>query len=92
MTTSWALLASGTGSETAQELKDKVTPGLGGFLVVFVLALVTVLLVRSMTSHLRKVRYSPDPAAEHPEPRGGESLDTAETAEAAEPDDPTTPR
>jgi hypothetical protein len=35
----------------------KVTPGVAGFLTVFVLALATWLLIRSMTGHLRKVRY-----------------------------------
>ena len=43
---------------------DLVTPGVAGFLVVFLLALATIVLLRSMTKHLRKVRYSPDPAAE----------------------------
>jgi hypothetical protein len=41
-----------------------VTPGVAGFLVVFLLALATIVLLRSMTNHLRKVRYSPDPAAD----------------------------
>ena len=45
---------------------DLVTPGVAGFLVVFLLAVATILLLRSMTGHLRKVRYSPDPAAEDP--------------------------
>jgi hypothetical protein len=40
---------------------DDVSPGLLGFLTVFLLALATVVLVRSMTKHLRKVRYSPGP-------------------------------
>lgn len=40
---------------------DDVSPGLLGFLTVFFLALATVVLVRSMTKHLRKVRYSPGP-------------------------------
>lgn len=43
---------------------DKVSPGLLGFLTVFFLALATVVLVRSMTKHLRKVRYSPGPDGE----------------------------
>jgi hypothetical protein len=42
---------------------DQVGPGLLGFAVIFGLALATVLLIRSMVYHLRKVRYSPDPAA-----------------------------
>ena len=47
---------------------DTVGPGVGGFLVMFVLALATVLLIRSMVGHLRKVRYSPEPDAGEPEP------------------------
>jgi hypothetical protein len=41
-------------------------PGWLGFLVLFLMAAATYLLIRSMTGHLRKVRYgpdSPDPAA-----------------------------
>ena len=56
---------------------DKVSPGLLGFLVTFGLVLATVLLMRSMVGHLRKVRYSPPPDGEPPgsdqqppEPRG----------------------
>ena len=41
---------------------DSVGPGFGGFLAIFGVALATVLLLRSMVGHLRKVRYSPDPA------------------------------
>lgn len=36
---------------------QKASPGVAGFLVVFVLALATWLLIRSMVGHLRKVRY-----------------------------------
>ncbi len=43
---------------------DKVSPGFAGFLAVFVLAVATVLLIRSMVGHLRKVRYSPGPEGE----------------------------
>jgi len=39
-------------------------PGWLGFLVLFLMAVATYLLIRSMTGHLRKVRYSPDPAAQ----------------------------
>lgn len=52
---------------------EKVTPGVLGFAVVFVLALATWLLLRSMVGHLRKVRYSTEPGA----PRTGET--TGET-------------
>jgi hypothetical protein len=40
---------------------DKVSPGFAGFLVMFLLAVATVLLIRSMVKHLRKVRYAPEP-------------------------------
>ena len=36
---------------------DSVTPGLLGFLVVFVLALATWLLLRNMTGRLRRMRF-----------------------------------
>lgn len=36
---------------------DSVTPGVLGFLVVFVLALVTWLLMRDMTGRLRRMRF-----------------------------------
>jgi hypothetical protein len=58
---------------------DKVSPGLAGFLTVFGLALVTVLLIRSMVGHLRKVRYSPEPGQEEQDQPGqqepGDSAD-----------------
>ena len=38
------------------------SPGVLGFLVIFGLALVTWLLMRSMVGHLRKVRYSAEAA------------------------------
>ena len=40
---------------------DEVSPGLIGFITVFLLALATWLLIRSMVKHLRKVRYGPGP-------------------------------
>ena len=54
---------------------ELVTPGVAGFLVVFLLALATIVLVRSMTGHLRKVRYSPDPS--QPEGEAGPADGTA---------------
>ena len=36
---------------------DSVTPGLAGFLVVFVLAIITWLLLRNMTGRLRRMRF-----------------------------------
>jgi hypothetical protein len=58
-----------------------VGPGLAGFLAIFGVALATVLLLRSMVGHLRKVRYSPDPAAQtrqDPPAAGSPSPDTPE--------------
>ena len=52
---------------------DKVSPGLLGFLVTFALVLVTILLMRSMVGHLRKVRYAPDAAPERPDTRRAET-------------------
>jgi hypothetical protein len=40
---------------------DTVSPGFLGFAVIFVLSLATILLIRSMVGHLRKVRYSVAP-------------------------------
>ena len=54
------LMAAGPSLET-------VGPGFAGFLAIFGVALATVLLLRSMVGHLRKVRYSPDPAAQTPQ-------------------------
>jgi hypothetical protein len=45
---------------------ETVGPGFAGFLAIFAIAVATVLLLRSMVGHLRKVRYSPDPAAQEP--------------------------
>jgi len=53
---------------TSPPAPDLVSPGIAGFIVVFLLALATVLLLRSMVGHLRKVRYGPGPATEG-EPR-----------------------
>jgi hypothetical protein len=41
--------------------QDKVSPGFAGFMVMFLLAVATVLLIRSMVKHMRKVRYLPLP-------------------------------
>ena len=53
---------------------ETIGPGFAGFLAIFALAVATVLLLRSMVGHLRKVRYGPGPdgdakAADEPKPR-----------------------
>ena len=40
---------------------ENVGPGFAGFLAIFAIAVATVLLLRSMVGHLRKVRYGPGP-------------------------------
>lgn len=67
---------------------DSVSPGLLGFLTVFFLALATVVLVRSMTKHLRRVRYSPGPDGQMwtpPGPVGAQQPAAAPAAGAAAP-------
>ena len=58
---------------------ETIGPGFAGFVAIFGVAIATVLLLRSMVGHLRKVRYSPDPAAptrqDTPDP-GSSSPDT----------------
>ena len=53
---------------------DTVSPGFAGFATVFLLTCATILLIRSMVKHLRKVRYSPEPAdlpGQQPPPGSG---------------------
>lgn len=56
---------------------DKTTattygPGVGAFVVLFLLAVAVFFLFRSMTYHLRKVRYSPDPSNPPTTGQGGD--------------------
>ena len=66
---------------------DSVTPGVAGFLVVFVLAVATWLLLRNMTARLRRMRFREEQRA------AAEAADAADSAGAAEqpggPDDGT---
>jgi len=55
---------------------DTVSPGFLGFAVMFLLAIATVLLIRSMVAHLRKVRYLPEPEDETPTKAPGASGST----------------
>ncbi|NLT54571.1 MAG: hypothetical protein GXX79_08380 [Actinomycetales bacterium] len=66
---------------------DRVTPGLAGFLVVFLLAVITLLLVRSMVRHLRKVRYGPAPDDRLPADGGGGAPVGGDVPVPAEPSD-----
>ena len=50
--------------------ENKVTPGIVGFLVVFVLGLATWLLIRSMTKQIRKVDFD-EADTESPHSRDG---------------------
>jgi hypothetical protein len=62
---------TGTGLLPAAASFETVGPGFAGFLAIFAVAVATVFLLRSMVGHLRKVRYSPDPAAEPPQQQQG---------------------
>jgi hypothetical protein len=54
-----------------------VSPGVEGFVIMFVLALATVVLMRSMVGHLRKVRYGPGPPEEKTDDRPADGDDQA---------------
>ena len=62
-------------------------PGLLGFLAIFGVAVVTVLLMRSMVGHLRNVRYGPGPDGDTPGSADGEAVDppAAPTVPPADP-------
>jgi hypothetical protein len=65
---------------------ETIGPGFAGFLVIFALAVATVLLLRSMVGHLRKVRYGSVPDG------GSAPQGEAEPAEPARQDGETPPR
>jgi hypothetical protein len=70
-----------------------VTPGVAGFLTVFVLAVATWLLIRSMTGHLRKVRYRAEQEeAEAAEAQAAEQAAAKAEARAARTRAKTTPK
>jgi hypothetical protein len=52
-----ALASSTDSGSTRIPDPDTVSPGFAGFLAVFVMAVATVLLIRSMTKHMRKVKF-----------------------------------
>lgn len=72
-----SVLAVAAETVNAQPDEDKVTPGTLGFLVMFALAVATVLLVRSMVGHLRKIRYGtpPEGPAAGRDGAGGQSVE-----------------
>jgi hypothetical protein len=54
----WAALLAATSTPTPTPADpESVSPGLWGFLVVFVLAIVVWLLMRNMTQRLRRMRF-----------------------------------
>ena len=69
----------------AVDLTDpsQVSPGVAGFLTVFVLALATWLLIRSMVGHLRKVRYRAEHEAAAAEKAEAEQARAAGSATGA---------
>lgn len=73
----WNATASGPSA-------DKVSPGVLGAMVTLALALATLLLIRSMVGHLRKVRYSPGPVEEQ-EPGARQAEAGGDAGEASAP-------
>jgi hypothetical protein len=62
-----------------------VSPGLGGFLTLFVMVLAFIVLIRSMVGHLRKVRFRAEREAAEQEAAGQEAAEQeAAGQEAAE--------
>ena len=59
-------ILAGLAGLPAATVPENASPGILGFAVVFALALATVLLIRSMVGHLRKVRYGPGPDGDAP--------------------------
>nr|WP_284291749.1 hypothetical protein [Angustibacter aerolatus] len=83
LVTPLAVLAATTTPSPGTPPADKVTPGFIGFLVVFVLAIVTWLLLRNMTGHLRRMRFREEQEAarvraEQPDPPAGGTSPGAE--------------
>ncbi|MCD5352229.1 hypothetical protein LR393_19360 [Kineosporia mesophila] len=65
MFSSAVMAVSGLASSTQPDAirtpdADTVSPGFAGFLAVFFIAVATVLLIRSMTKHMRKVKFMAD--------------------------------
>jgi hypothetical protein len=76
---------TGLAGLAAATAPENVGPGFAGFLAIFGVAVATVLLLRSMVGHLRKVRYSPGPDAGTPG-----SPPATEGRDAPPPQDPPT--
>lgn len=70
----------------AVDLTDpsQVSPGIAGFLTVFVLAVATWLLLRSMIRHLRKVRYQAEREAAEAEALAAAEVKAEATTKAAQ--------
>ncbi len=52
---------------------DTVSPGFIGFMTVFVLAVVTVLLIRSMTRHMRTAKFNAEALQRQENPGGSDA-------------------
>jgi hypothetical protein len=67
---------------------ENVGPGFAGFVAIFAIAVATVLLIRSMVGHLRKVRYSPGPDGDRPEGAPDRARKQPDVHDTAPPQDP----
>lgn len=83
----WAVLADAKIPDP-----DTVSPGLAGAVTMILLALATVVLIRSMVGHMRKVRYGPGPPGDvRAVPAAAEAPAAEAPAQALTVDHPTPP-
>ena len=84
----WAvLLATSTPTPNPAD-PESVSPGLWGFFVVFVLAIVVWLLMRNMTQRLRRLRFREQQRLDHEREAGGPDGGLGEEPRDRPDDDP----
>jgi hypothetical protein len=87
-----AVVATSTPTPTPAN-PESVSPGLWGFLVVFVLAIVVWLLMRNMTQRLRRLRFREQQRLDRERDAGGADGDPGwDTRDRPDDDRPPTPR
>jgi hypothetical protein len=87
-----AVVATSTPTPTPAN-PESVSPGLWGFLVVFVLAIVVWLLMRNMTQRLRRLRFREQQRLDREGDAGGsEGAPGWDTSDRPDDDRPPTPR
>ncbi|MEO8908011.1 MAG: hypothetical protein ABI310_08040 [Microbacteriaceae bacterium] len=86
VSTRWAAATSTPTPAPKVPNADLVTPGVWGFLVIFLIAIVTILLVLDMTRRIRRTRYREEIAAklDAEETLAGLEADEAERGQSPE--------